>query len=398
MRSQNNAYFMRKPAPLPKLLLFSQGEQRGVFGLSLLCLCFLVLPSFTANWLAEKPTDFTEFQQEIRAFQQYAGHPNLAVSARAVELFSFDPNRATADDFVRLGLSLRIANQICNYREKGGQFLKPDDFQKIYGLSVADFERLRPYISIEGKENAWVDFSKKEQKRPAENFKFDPNTASFQDLQRLGLSDRTAQSILNYRSKGGVFRKAADFSKIFTLAAEDFERLQPYIELPDKPANAPTSAIPQTYSTEQKPSNYPNFGKPKIPAAKIDINKSDAMGWKTLPGIGEFFSQKIVNFRDKLGGFYKIEQVAETRGLPDSTFQKIRPFLVLESPVFRKININTATVEDFKSHPYFDRRLSEAIIAYRESHGAFKKLAELRAVKAIRKDWFELIDPYLTVE
>ncbi|MCU9611836.1 helix-hairpin-helix domain-containing protein, partial [Escherichia coli] len=82
--------------------------------------------------------------------------------------------------FVRLGLPLNLANRICNYREKGGQFRKPEDFQKIYGLSVADFERLRPFISINGGEKPVADFFKKGEKRAAENFEFDPNTASFE--------------------------------------------------------------------------------------------------------------------------------------------------------------------------------------------------------------------------
>ncbi len=386
---------MRKPAPLPKLLLFSRGERLGVFGLSFLSLCFLVLPSFTASWLAEKPTDFTQFQEEIHKFQSAIDQPEMSVAA---QLFPFDPNIAGADDFVRLGLNLNLANRICNYREKGGQFRKPDDFQKIYGLSTADFERLRPFISIENGEKPMADFSKKSEKRVVENFKFDPNTASYADFERLGLGGRTAQSILNYRSKGGVFRKKADFSKIFTLDPADFARLEPFIELPEKMANAFATPTPVTYSTAQKPSGFSNIGKPKMPASKVDINKADAAGWKTLPGIGDFYAQKIVGFREKLGGFFKIEQVAETRNLPDSTYQKIRPFLVLESPVYRKINLNTASADNFKAHPYFDRRVSEAIIAYRQSHGAFKKLDDLRAVKAIRGDWFELIMPYLTVD
>ena len=385
---------MKKPTPLPKLLIFSRSERLGIFSLCFLIVLLLVLPSFSAGWLAEKPTDFTEFQAEIRAFQASLEQPEGTAEVTG-ELFSFDPNLASADDFVKLGLSLRTANQICNYREKGGHFRKPDDFQKIYGLSTADFERLRPFISIVGNEKPGEFFSKKEGKKVAENFKFDPNKASFQDFQRLGLSDRTAQSILNYRSKGGIFRKKEDFSKIFTLAAADFERLAPFIELPEKPAKTNAAAVPVTYSNDQKPGV---FSKSKATASKIEINKADEVEWKTLPGIGDFFSKKIVNFREKLGGFCKIEQVAETRGLPDSTFQKIRPLLTLESPVFRKINLNSASVDDFKAHPYFDRRLAEAIVAYRESHGPFKKLDDLRAVKAIRSDWFGVILPYLMVE
>ncbi len=391
---------MRKPAPLPKLLLFSREERNGIFCLSLMSLCLLVLPSFAARWLAGEATDFRDFQIEILAFQKSLGErsPDFASlgGAGKSELFPFDPNRATADDFTRLGLPLGIANRICNYREKGGRFREPGDFQKIYGLAAADFERLRPFIAIGGRENDVAGFSKKGEKRPVENFKFDPNTASFEDFQRLGLSDRTAQSILNYRSKGGVFRKKEDFSRIYTLAPADFERLLPFIELPEKPPVGPP--IADGSKPPSKLDGPPIYSKPKPVSTNIDINKATASDWKQLPGVGEFYSAKILKFRDALGGFFKIEQVAETRGLPDSTFQKIRPFLILGSPVYHKINLNTAKAEEFAPHPYFDRRLSEAIVAYRESHGPFKKLDDLRAVRAIRADWFDLILPYLTVE
>jgi competence ComEA-like helix-hairpin-helix protein len=383
---------------MKSLIVFSRVERNGTLTLGFLSLAMLILPAFSTQFTNAPASNFSEFQQEIAAFRtQIAAPPAFANAEKAS--FAFDPNTASADDFIALGLSEPIANRICNYREKGGKFRKPEDFSKMYGLATADFERLLPFINLGNEEKFGQNFSKNEAKRSTENFPFDPNVASENDFLRLGLDARTAKSILNYREKGGVFRKKADFAKIYTLDEADFTRLEPMLQLPEKAVFAQTSPAPSTYSTDSKPPSNPAFGKPKLAVnSKIDINKSTAEEWKQVPGIGQVFSQKITAYREKLGGFYEIGQVAETKGLPDSTFQKILPFLKFETPIYRKININSATVEQFVQHPYFDKKLAETIVAYRENHGAFKKIDDLRTIRAVRLAWFEQISAYLTTE
>ena len=105
----------------------------------------------------------------------------------------------------------------------------------------------------------------------------------------------------------------------------------------------------------------------------IDINTADTSAFISLPGIGSKLAARIVNFRDKLGGFYSIDQVGETFGLPDSTFQKIKQYLKLENTSIKKININTATVDELKAHPYIKYSVANPIIAYRNEHGPFFK-------------------------
>ena len=69
-------------------------------------------------------------------------------------------------------------------------------------------------------------------RRPVETFRFNPNTVSLDDLMRLGFSEKQAQSILNYRAKGGRFRRPADFAKSYVVADSVFDRLEPYIDIP----------------------------------------------------------------------------------------------------------------------------------------------------------------------
>ena len=154
-----------------------------------------------------------------------------------------------------------------------------------------------------------------------ELFYFDPNTLSVDGWVRLGLREKTANSIQKYLSKGGKFRQAADIKKIWGLRPELVERILPYVKI------ASTNN-----ATQYENKNYPAYEK-KVYEKKIiepvDINHGDSMAYLSLPGIGPAFAKRIINFRNKLGGFYSVDQVSETFGLADSTFQKIKPLLLI---------------------------------------------------------------------
>ena len=89
---------------------------------------------------------------------------------------------------------------------------------------------------------------------------------------------------------------------------------------------------------------------------------------------------------------------AETYGLPDSTFQKIKPYLKIENAIVRKININTATLEELKNHPYIRYNIATPIISYRNEHGFFLKIEDLKKVMAVTNEIFNKIAPYLTIQ
>jgi competence ComEA-like helix-hairpin-helix protein len=128
----------------------------------------------------------------------------------------------------------------------------------------------------------------------------------------------------------------------------------------------------------------------------IDINKADTTVFIALPGIGSKLASRIVAYREKLHGFYTVEQVAETFGLADSTFQKIKPWLVVTEIAIEKVNINTASVEELKT-PYISYNLANAIYQFRLQHGQFTKLEDLKKIMLVDETLFNKICPYLTV-
>ncbi len=221
-------------------------------------------------------------------------------------------------------------------------------------------------------------------------FYFDPNTISENDWQKMGLKNKTIKTIQNYISKGGYFYKPEDLKKIYGLRQEEYERLEPYIKIESKKNVAPTNSQ-FNESSKPKPFTVPKY-------EVIDINTADSNGFISLPGIGSKLATRILNFREKLGGFYSVVQVSEIYGLSDSTFQTIKPLLKFETETIKKININTATVDELKVHPYIRWNLAQTIVAYRNQHGLFNSLDDLKKIIAISEELFEKISPYLMVQ
>ncbi|MBA2249684.1 MAG: helix-hairpin-helix domain-containing protein [Chitinophagaceae bacterium] len=221
--------------------------------------------------------------------------------------------------------------------------------------------------------------------KKAEVFYFDPNTVSANDWVRLGVRDKTIRTIQKYISKGGHFYKPGDLSKIWGLHPDDIERMLPYVKIE---SNQKSFAVKK---------NYPENQSYKKPLYQItDVNTADTSAFILLPGIGSKLANRIVNFRDKLGGFYSIEQVKETFGLPDSTFQKIRSKLMLAQPEVKKIDINSATLDELKAHPYLRYAIANAIIQYRNQHGKFSSVETLKNIMLVTPEIYSKVFPYLS--
>ena len=224
-----------------------------------------------------------------------------------------------------------------------------------------------------------------------ELFYFDPNTLSAEGWEKLGLREKPIQTIRNYLAKGGLFKKSEDLQKIYGLPKDQYERLEPYIK------------IETTGYVKNYPNNQPSTASKEYPERKnytdrfsiIDINTADTTAFISLPGIGSKLAARIVSFREKLGGFYSIDQIGETYGVPDSTFQKIKQYLKLENEIIRKINVNTATVDELKAHPYIKWNLANPIIAYRNEHGSFEKIEDILKVMAVTETVYNKFAPYL---
>lgn len=216
-------------------------------------------------------------------------------------------------------------------------------------------------------------------------FSFDPNTLQEEGWKKLGLPDRTIKTIRNYISHGGKFRKPEDLSSIYGLKKEVYERLLPYVRI--------SISTPAMVQLAPRPMNIRPPDK-----ELIDINECDTNVLIALPGIGSRLAQRIIHFREKLGGFYSIDQIGEVYALPDSTFQQIKKRLICKETALKTININAADIYTLREHPYIKWNLATVIVRFREQHGPFRSLDDLMQIALITPEIFKKIVFYLSIE
>lgn len=165
-------------------------------------------------------------------------------------------------------------------------------------------------------------------RRPVETFRFNPNTVSMEDLMRLGFSEKQAQSILNYRAKGGRFRRPSDFAKSFVVADSVFDRLEPYIDIP-----------------------------------RVDINRADSAAFETLPGIGPYFAAKMVSYRASLRGYSTPEQLMDIYHFDREKYDGLKDLITCSKPA--PYPLWTLPEADLARHPYISRDEAHSIVLYR---------------------------------
>ncbi len=159
-----------------------------------------------------------------------------------------------------------------------------------------------------------------ESSRPTRLFPFDPNVATPEQLQELGIPKFLALRIEKYRQKGGKFRRKEDLKKIYDFPPTLFFRLEGYISLPENGQKATSgTAFEENSRPEPAGATLPPIRESKFPArptpTAFDINTADTTQLAELRGIGSKLSARIVKYRDALGGFHSTEQYVEVYGL-----------------------------------------------------------------------------------
>lgn len=374
-----------------KYFTFRRKDQIGLITLSV-----LILIVFSADFYinrfskADKQYDFSEFSSEIDSFIQslveiedeevYISKLDsfIIVKYDSLELFKFDPNVTSDQEWKLLGLTDKQITTINNYKNRGGKFFIKDDFRKIYGIRTMQYKILKPYIALPDDFVPDYNNSNYTSKNNFELFDFDPNKATDEDYKKLGLSEKQINTINNYKNKGGTFKTKEDFKKMYVISDEEYKRLEPYIVIKVQDDIVET-VVPKD-----------------IPV--VEINSSDTALLKQLPGIGPVLAERIVKFRDKLGGFYKIEQLKEVYGLTEETYQGIIKYVKIETSGIHKININFADYSELVIHPYINSQIANSILNYKKKNGFYTSINELKDKGIIEADVFEKIKNYITVE
>lgn len=200
--------------------------------------------------------------------------------------------------------------------------------------------------------------------RTYESFAFDPNTVSVADLQRLGLSERQAESIDNYRSKGGRFRSKADFRKMYVVSDTLFARLEAYIEIP-----------------------------------KLELNRADSAALVALRGIGPYYARKILDYRERLGGFVDAAQLLEIDGLEADRLAGFSEDVTVDAKKIRKIDLWHASDTVLARHPYIGAKGARSVLRYRQLYDSARwTLPDLAKERALPSENIEKLKKYIEIQ
>ena len=209
-------------------------------------------------------------------------------------------------------------------------------------------------------------------------FYFDPNRASVSELQLLGFSHKQAQAIDNYRRAGAKFKTPADFGRSFVVSDSMLRRLTPYMLFATQTDSLKTQTIKQ-----------------KNTIKKTDLNRADSASLCAIYGIGKTLSHRILEYRQRLGGFVNFDQLHEIYGLNNYAIDEIKKKFFIDSAEIQKIDINFASGKILSKHPYMDYHTVGRVLKFREMKGGWNNIAEMKKDEILLPDEARKLEPYL---
>jgi competence protein ComEA len=213
-------------------------------------------------------------------------------------------------------------------------------------------------------------------------FNFDPNLISDDEFAHLGFSKFNINTIRNYLTKGGKFRKPEDVKKIFGVKPELYQKLEPFIVINSNQNNY----HPFSDSTRNKKA---------ITKKVVEINSADSIELVGLYRIGPSIALRIIDYRNKLGGFLKLDQLTEIWGFDEDILYDLNGKIYVDASKATIHNVNSVTSDELKTHPYFKYKLSNAIVNYRKQHGNFSKMEDLKNIVLVNDSVYKRITLYL---
>lgn len=171
-------------------------------------------------------------------------------------------------------------------------------------------------------------------RKVVETFRFNPNTATEEELCRLGFTPKQANSIVSYRNKGGKFRRKSDFAASFVVSDSIYRRLEAYIDIP-----------------------------------LIDLNLADSAAFDSLPGIGGWFASRMVAYRNQLRGYSYKEQLMDIWKFDQAKFDALSDLITLSPDHIRPYPLWSFPVDSLRLHPYISNyETARAIVLFRDTN------------------------------
>jgi competence protein ComEA len=271
---------------------YTRRERRSTFFLLILILVIIVI----RYAIPEKNID------AVNAGPVYSDSLSLSEIAgeeltRENMPYDFDPNRASYDTLLKIGLDSREAKTLVSYRNKGGKFRKPSDIRKVYGIDSLKSEKLMPHVDITSELSTGADSHPQVQRKPQLNLNHCDSTS----LMALpGIGPVLSVRIIRYRNLLGGFARVDQLREVYGLPEETFQLIKYRVF-------ADSSAV-----------------------RRIKINSSDYKVLGRIPYIEKYEVSAIMKYRELAGRVSGMEDLMKNKILSSEKGKKIGAYIDFE--------------------------------------------------------------------
>lgn len=356
--------------------LFSEREIRAVAVFvplaALVVLAFVLARPRSDAAEAARRTE-TEAQAGPRAATQ-----EPALPPDSVRMHPFDPNTADYDTLRELGLTRQQAVALLKFRAAGKVFRIAEDVALCYAIDEELFRRLRPWIRI-GRRYAIAPPAYRpgrivDERRALDPAPFRIDTVSARYLQAIGaLSRRQAEAFVRWRDASGIY-DMEELRACYVVSDSVACALEPFVLFPERPAtDASGTALPR----------------------RVELNTADSAALRSVAGIGARTVGAILRYRERLGGFCRVEQLAEVPGVTERNYERILQQICCDSFVIRKIDVNFAAPNELAAHPYMAPRTLRRLLKHRQLKGGWNTAEEMIEDDILTREEAARLAPYL---
>lgn len=354
----------------------SASERKGAIVLLIIILAIVFIYIFNANK-----------EVKIRTSIQYNPPPsddNKYTSLNKQETHGlFDPNKAGIITWQKFGFTQEQAKSIIKFKNLIGGFKKPKDVLSSYVIDSTMYGKIAPFIRIS------------------------KTTNNSNSIKKIKGNQINTNAILLLKSSTPLYDDFKNIKDLYYKKKQNLYYYFTYIGLENSVYNnllktikslgydsAVITKIDTAYLYKIDKKKYPEIETLKF----IDINSADTSTFMKLYGIGSVLSNRIVEYRNKLGGFINKNQLLEIYGLEHSLYKNIENKLILSDTKINQININIANRKTLYNHPYINWNVANAITQYRFQHGEFTSVDKIKAIHLVDADLYLKIASYLIVK
>jgi DNA uptake protein ComE-like DNA-binding protein len=329
------------------LTSLTRSEQKGIIVLMAIVILLTGL-LFVPKRLGGTSEFMPFFADSIASFGE-----GIPMATHDEHLFAFNPNEVTIKELEQLKLNSKAIINWKKFQEAGGTFRTPEDIRKIYGVDSAFFNKVKSWVVFNSSESD-NKYEKRERQKPS-GYKHqklvDLNLMSRNQLIAYNLSAELLDSLMHLKELYW-FRSRIDSVTLQEMTLAGLSDL-----------------IRSSGTLKNKKVNEAILN--------IELNSADTTELVLLKGIGPVLARRIVQYRQKIGGFYKPEQLLEVYGFSPIVLNEIRPFLSIDKSLIVPINLNAASLKSLKEHPFIGFYKAKDIVEYRKSKGKIDSLKEV---------------------